>query len=129
VTEAWRPVGPAGLGSAGRELWERMVAEVPEGFRLDERELRALEQACRCADDAAALEEAIARDGHTVLGSTKQPRAHPALVSLIRLRGLEASLLAGIDLEPQAVRSPAQSRSSKAASTRWAARRRTAGAS
>jgi P27 family predicted phage terminase small subunit len=118
------PVVPGTLGAAGRELWARIAGDVPEGWRLDERELRALEAACRCADDVAELEAAVERDGFTVEGSQGQPRAHPALDLIVRLRGLEASLLRRLELEPPRVRSPVEARSARAAASRWSARRR-----
>ena len=119
-----RPATPRGLGKAGRDLWLRIVRDLPAGWELDARELRALEQGCRCADDAAALEDAVAKSGRLVSGSKGQPRAHPALDVLVRLRTLEAALLRQLELEPPAVKSPAQSRAGKAAAARWTARRK-----
>lgn len=115
-----RPAPPRTLKAAGGSLWKRLIADLPDGWELTERELRTLEQAGKCADDAAGLEKAISREGYTVEGSQGQLRPHPGLDVLVRLRNLEAQLLARLELEPPRVATPAEVRASKAARTRWA---------
>lgn len=119
-----RPPAPRGLGVAGKALWRRIIGDLPDGWALDERELRALEQAAKCADDLARLEKAIAAEGYTVAGSQGQLRPHPGLDVLVRLRSLEAQLLRSLELEPPRARTPAELRGAKAAATRWATRAR-----
>lgn len=67
------------FGEAGAELWRAFMADLPEGWELDQRELSLVEMACRQADDLALLEEAIDRDGAMAIGSTKQIVVHPAV--------------------------------------------------
>lgn len=111
---------PAKLGKAGRALWRAIVAEVgEEGLELDRREVAWLTSACRCADDIAALEEAIARDGVTGRGSMGQATANPLLREVRLLRDLQGRLLARIELSG-ADESPASRRARKAASARVA---------
>jgi hypothetical protein len=100
-------------------VWRRILDDLPAKWELDARELRLLEQACRCADDAAAIEREIAKSGRIVRGSKGQPRAHPALDVLVRLRTLEASLLKPLELSPPVAKTPAQQRAEGATATRW----------
>lgn len=112
---------PKTLGAAGKQLWRRIVGDLADGWRLDERELRALELAGRCADDMATLEKAIAKDGSVVRGSMGQLRPHPGLDVLVRLRTLETALLRPLELAPAAAaKTASQQRAQAAVSTRWA---------
>ena len=38
---------PKGLGEAGCALWRLVIADVPEGFALEERDWHVLESACK----------------------------------------------------------------------------------
>lgn len=73
------PRGPGDLKAAGKALWKSILADLSEGWELDARELHFLARACRCADELAALEKAVDRDGFTVEGSRGQTTVHPAL--------------------------------------------------
>ena len=80
-----------------------------------------LEAAARQADDIAALEEAISRDGVTVAGSAGQPRLNGA-VSEVRQGRLALSKILGAiawptDERPMTV---TQRKARDAARARWA---------
>ena len=57
---------PSGFGDAGRELWEAIRAEVPDGFELDARETEYLRRAAEIADLLEGLDEVIRREGMMV---------------------------------------------------------------
>lgn len=115
---------PAGLGPDGESLWGRIISDLDEGWELTERELHLLTEACRTADDLAALDESIATEGRTVEGSRGQPVVHPAIAEVRQLRALQLRLLGSLELaDPvESLRSatPEQARKRKAASARWA---------
>jgi P27 family predicted phage terminase small subunit len=92
------PRSPAGFGAAGRALWRKIHAELPEGWALDEREAAILALACRQADDLAHLEQAVREDGAMVTGSTGQPVVHPAIREARAARQAIGRLLARLDL-------------------------------
>jgi ketosteroid isomerase-like protein len=118
-----RPEPPADLRDAGRELWAGIVADLAPGWELDARELRLLARAGRCADDAAALEQAIDRDGATVEGSRGQTIVHPGIAEARQLRMAELRLLRDLQLENPAVTrsraTPSARRARRAAEARW----------
>lgn len=119
-----RPSAPAGLGPAGAELWAAVVGDLDADWEMDAREEHLLARACRCADDLAALEAAVDRDGATVEGSRGQTVVHPALSEARQLRLAQMRLLGELELtDPTAGRSatPARVRARRAAEARWAA--------
>lgn len=77
---------PPGLGRGGRKLWRETILR----FDLEPWERPALAEACRMADELAALRAALAADGQAIVkGSMGQDtgnplygeiRAHAALV-------------------------------------------------
>ena len=93
-----RPNPPPDLLSAGKKLWKSIVADLPEAVELDARELALLAHASRQADDIAALERALKRDGVTISGSAGQPRLNAALTELRQGRIALARLLGGLDI-------------------------------
>jgi hypothetical protein len=109
---------------------------LPDDAELDEREAAILAAACRQADDVAALEEAIAKQGVVVEGSQGQPRLSPLVTEARQGRLAVARLLGELDLaDPDAEpRSAKWRRARHAADARWdakdqlAERRRKAGA-
>ena len=109
---------PPGLGAPGKALWKAILADVPEDFELDARELHALRRACRTADEIALLEAAIDEAGAVVRGSRGQPVVNRALEEVRMMRLVEARLLASIKLSVE-VETPSQARSRKAVATRW----------
>ena len=115
---------PDGLGADGEALWGQIVSGMAEEWNLDQRELHLLTEACRCADDQAALDEAIARDGRTVEGSRGQPVVHPGIAEVRQLRALQLRLLGALELadptESLKSATPEQARKRNAASARWA---------
>lgn len=114
---------PTGLGAAGRRLW-RDTSGVYE-LRADE--LLLLDKACRTADDLARLEQEMAGESLTTIGSAGQVRAHPLLAELRGMRLVLAKLLGQLDLpEEQAdgvVRTATSQRKRDAALVRWHGRR------
>jgi P27 family predicted phage terminase small subunit len=128
TTRAAKPKPPATLAPPGRKLWRAILADLADGWELDRRELHLLEQACRCADDIAQLEQAVKRDGATVAGSRGQTVVHPAVTEARQLRIAQARLLGVIELEDPAVvrarMSPASRRAQAAAEARWGKGRR-----
>jgi hypothetical protein len=109
------------LGSAGRELWDRMHAGLSAGLRFGTHEREILVRACTAADREAALRDVLDRDGVTVAGSTGQTVLHPALGELRLLESQVSALLQRISLEDVAgvVQSPTHQRAVKAARGRW----------
>ena len=91
---------PKGLGTAGRRLWRDVLADVADGWELDARDVALLEAACRAADRAAALDEAVESDGLMVPGSQGQRVLHPAVAEARLQRQLVATLLAKVELAP-----------------------------
>lgn len=119
---------PAGLGPDGEALWGRIISDLDEGWELDQRELHLLSEACKTADDLAALDAAIARDGRTVEGSRGQPVVHPGIAEVRQLRALQLRLLGALELSDpvDSLKSatPEQSRKRQAAAARWAREQR-----
>ena len=112
-----KPKPPAGLGPAGRKLWNDLAG----AFTLEDHELPMLEAAARQADDIAALEKAIARDGVTVEGSAGQPRLNGAVSEVRQGRLALAKILGAVawptDEKPMTV---TQRKARDAARARWA---------
>jgi hypothetical protein len=69
---------PAGLAAAGSSLWR----SVADAFDLDPAELALLEQACRTADELAALVDVLATVPVLVSGSTGQVQVHPLFAAV-----------------------------------------------
>lgn len=69
------PRPPAGLQGRGRAFWRKVVAD----FDLEAAHFEVLREVCRLLDRQNALAAAVRRDGEVVVGSTGQPRLHPAL--------------------------------------------------
>lgn len=87
------PKPPVKLGRAGRALWQAMAGR----YELRPDEAAVLEQACRCADDCAAIAAALDGEPAMTVGSTGQPVAHPLRRELRETRLLMSRLLAQID--------------------------------
>ena len=86
MAEMKAPKAPAGLGAAGRKLWRESLRPRADGSQLHLRpdELLLLEQACRLADDLAALRERLEGEPLTVPGSKGQSVAHPLRAEIHR---------------------------------------------
>lgn len=113
---------PRGLKPRGRALYRSVERGLPAGWELDEREREILVLAARQADDLAALEAALKRDGMVVRGSARQPRLNPAVSELRQGRLALGRLLGQLDL-PDADEQPqneASRRARHAATSRWA---------
>lgn len=114
------PSPPRDLGTAGRALWRRVLAD----YDLDAVELAALTQAARTVDELQRIHDSLAQaPSVTVAGSTGQPRAHPLLAEARAHRATLTALLASIDLPtdvaPTAAQAATSAAASKAARVRW----------
>jgi hypothetical protein len=104
-------------------LWRSVIADMPDDWELDARDLAVLEAACRQADDVAPLEDAVSRDGVMVEGAAGQMRLNAAVAELRQSRLALGRMLGQIDL-PDEQRRPvteASRRAQRAANVRWAA--------
>lgn len=114
---------PAGLGDPGRGLWVAIVDDLEEDWTLDARELAALTEACKLADQLAALDAAVDADGATVRGSRGQTVIHPGVSEGRALRLAQLRLLGSIEMvDPTTAlkaATPAQRRARSAAQVRW----------
>ncbi len=84
---------PAGLGAAGRRLWQSVV----DDFDLEEHELVLLVQAVRTVDLLEELDKRVRADG-ALHDSPQGLRAHPAAVEGRQQRIALARLLAALRL-------------------------------
>jgi hypothetical protein len=98
--------------SAGERLSRAILAGLPVGVELDEREQALLAAAAKQADDVAALEANIAERGRVVDG-----RLNPAVLEARQGRTALGRLLSGLDLPDS--RSFTAIRATKAARARW----------
>jgi hypothetical protein len=78
---------PAGIGPAGRHLWDALTRE----YELEEHELVLLRQAVRVADTCTDLQAMLDRDGLLV-----RDRIHPASVELRQQRLLLGRLIVAL---------------------------------
>ena len=119
------PTAPTGLGARGRAFWRSTVG----AFTLERDELELLAETARTMDEIDKLAAVILRDGVTAVGSTGQPRAHPAVAEVRQHRLALSRLLAALALpaaDGSTIRTPASLQAAHAARTRW--RRRDDGA-
>jgi phage terminase small subunit len=120
-----RPAPPKGLPVAGRRVWREVVGDLPESMEFTANELTLLAAAARQADDVAALEAVVKRDGVTVVGSAGQPRVHPAVAEARLGRAVLARLLGDLRVDTQDVTAAtaASRRAQRAADARWSEHR------
>ena len=112
---------PQGLGPSGRALWRNVVADLAEGWTLDQRERAILLTAAKQRDDLSKLEKVIENEGPMAQGSAGQPVCHPALTEARQGRLALGRLLGQISLpdEDDQPRTAAGKRGRKAANVRW----------
>ena len=114
-TSTRAPAPPKALGAAGRDLWKKLH----DGLEWDPHEVPMVQQVCRQADLVAELEQAVAADGITTLGSAGQPRLNGAVTELRMSRLALARLLGQLQIPNDAELTPAQLRGRRAAEVRW----------
>jgi hypothetical protein len=96
-----KPKPPPGLATEGRALWSSVTADAAtQQLELDAREQRWLLDACRIADQIAAMTAALEGEPMTVLGSQRQLVAHPLLAEIRQHRATLAMTLARLKLDP-----------------------------
>lgn len=88
---------PKSLGSSGRELYARVLADVAPTWELDSKDLHNLEAAARAVDRVDELEQIIARDGLL----TADGRVSPAVVECRLQTQLATLSLAKVETEPK----------------------------
>jgi hypothetical protein len=115
------PRAPAGLGTAGKALWRRLV----DAYEFGPGELAILAVAARQADDVAALEALIADEGLIVTGSQGQPRLSAAITEVRQGRLALGRLLGQLSLPDESDRplTAASLQAKKAADARWSRKR------
>lgn len=95
---------PKNLAAEGRTLWRAIASQVAEdGLKLDQRELKLLEAACREQDMLARIEAALVDAPLTVKGAQAQLVSHPLIGEARRSRSQIASLLKAIGLDDPGV--------------------------
>ena len=119
-----RPSAPPGLRKDGTALWKAIV----ERYHLRADELRALEVACRCADEIARIEAALKDAPLMVNRARGAPVPHPLLEEARRSRRVYLHSLAQIgcgSAEAGAVRDPGDRSAAGRAlvAQRWQGRR------
>lgn len=121
-------VVPKVLKRRGRGLWRDLMAK----YEFDEHEVPVLLESCRAVDRIDALEEAIARDGLMISGSTGQSVLHPAVAELRQQQAALARLLTQLNLDAAeggvAMSRQVSSAAQAAANARWARSRAARGA-
>ena len=118
-----RPDAPVGLAEAGGALWDSLT----DAYEFGPHELAVLAVACRQADDVAALEALLVRDGLIVAGSNGQPRLNAAVTEVRQGRLALSKLLDQLALpddDAQVGLTPASRKAQKAANARWDRERR-----
>ncbi|MDF3309879.1 hypothetical protein P3H15_33210 [Rhodococcus sp. T2V] len=94
-----KPRPPAGIGDAGKALWNSITGQVADdGLVLDVRELRLLRDACHSADDLARLEAELGSADLVVKGSQGQPVVNGLFSEVRACRSQIAALLKQIRL-------------------------------
>jgi hypothetical protein len=105
----------------GPSRGDRFLTAVQARFEPGIVEAELLTEVCRLLDLQDSLWAAIQRDGPMVIGSTGQPRSHPAVAerrgNALALGRLLPQL--GIDEDGEAVPSPQSVRGKRAATARW----------
>ncbi len=122
VSDKRAPRPPAGLDTAGRAVWRRILGDLPDEWELDARELLILEAAARQADLNRALEVALSEDGVRVLGSSGQPRLNAVATELRQGHVALGKLLEALALpgdEGGGALTAQQKRAQAAADARW----------
>lgn len=117
---------PAGLGEAGRGLWQQVDGE----YELAPDELALLAEACRTLDELDAISDALADGPVVVMGSMGQPKASGLFAEARAHRLVLAKLLEQLELPEEGRdigRTPSQQRASKAAEVRWSLERQRRG--
>ena len=112
------PRPPAGLETAGKQLWDSVTAS----FVLNAGEVEILRQAATTADEIALLETELRGSSFVVAGYAGQPRPNPLLKIIQDHRLLLRRLVDSLALPDQDQESglrPGQAHARKAAEGRW----------
>lgn len=90
------PKAPAGLGSAGKRFWQRVVAEY---VLTSEHHLRLLLECSRCLDSIESARGAVARDGQFIPNRFGELREHPGVATELQCRRTFRALLRELNLD------------------------------
>lgn len=115
-----KPTATGRKDGAGRRLWKQLTADGKYVLRPDE--LRYLEDACKLADRAEALDREAQTRPTTVRGSTGQPVINPLLAEERQCRTAIGQLLSKIKMpdDPgEAAGNPRSVGARTAAQSRW----------
>lgn len=113
---------PRQYGDAGHALWTEVTTGLEaDGAALDVLERQHLDGACRLADHAARIEDALEADPDLIVaGSRNQPIANPLVTELRQYVAQIATNLARVKLPAeQAERVPRSVAGRVAAQKRW----------
>lgn len=113
--------------SAGKRLRDSILAGLPKGWELDERETELLILAADQADAVAKLEAIVKREGYVTEGSTGQRTVHPAVTEARHGRLAIDRLLGKIvlpDVEAEAGADASTIKGRRNAQQRWAKEKR-----
>ena len=112
------PKPPDGLETAGKQLWDSVIAT----FVLNAGETEILRQACRTSDEITSLETELRGSSLVVAGYAGQPRPNPLLKIIqdhrLLLRRLVDSLALPDEGQESGLR-PGQAHARRAAEGRW----------
>jgi hypothetical protein len=111
---------PDGLQERGERFWRDVTAR----WELERDDIELLLEVCRSMDLAESLAAVLAAEGPMTVGSSGQPRPHPAIGALNATRSLIGRQLAQLGLpdeEGSTIASPLSAQTSRAAVARWRA--------
>lgn len=114
--------------SAGTDLRALLEGALPEGMEFDERESAIIDLAVGMADSIEALEDLVADQGLTVVGSQGQERFNPAVTELRQQRATLSRMLGQLRMPDGAGGVVKDVKKQRAAETMHAQRRAKRGA-
>lgn len=96
------PAPPKDMGEAAKLEWKGLAADLVAAGTLAASDLRALRLLSEVLAQIGVLEDALAREGLTIIGSTGAPKAHPAIAGLAQARAMAHRLLTDFGMVPRA---------------------------
>ena len=93
-----KPPSPSGLKTAGKKLWDSVIAD----FDLEEHEKITLKEACRTADRLDELDKEMESEPLTVVNSKGDETANPRIVEQRQQAMVFTRLIASLRLPDEA---------------------------